>query len=478
MKVVFGLIVMVFIFWGIGGNSGQTSVLIAEVNGTRITDTQFQQVMRNAVRSKGGSIDEDERRALSQQVIDELVSQEVLLQEADRMDIQVSGEEIAWYVRKFPEFLGPDGKFSSKMYQRGLKRMGFTEGRFEEQIRRQLTLGRLDDIVRSGVHLTDAEVRRAFTEQRASMDLSWVAIPDAAFLSKVQVDDTTVDAWLSTNEADVRATYEQDFERLYHRPRKATLATITLRSDLDQGQVSDEELRARMDTIQAELDAGADFAATARRWSEDISAINGGALGTRAEPDLDPAIARAVFQTEAGQRTQIVETGFGLQILNVQEIIPEESTAFEEVKHDIARDLLRKRDVGVVAGEFAERLLAAWKESGAPPEAMIAEAGLDLRDSPDVTPGRPLLLGAPESPGLSSALRAVQQEGVIDSVFPTDEGRILAAVTRYTSPDPAELELDGPTLQAQLTAFDQMSFQSAWKDDLVKRSKVVQHWIP
>jgi hypothetical protein len=47
MKAVFAAIMLVFVFWGVGGAGGPTNQTIADVNGDRITDTQFQQVMRN-----------------------------------------------------------------------------------------------------------------------------------------------------------------------------------------------------------------------------------------------------------------------------------------------------------------------------------------------------------------------------------------------------------------------------------------------
>ena len=78
MKAVFAAIVLVFVFWGVGGAGGPTNQVIAEVNGKRITDTQFQRLMRNISRSQGEAKNDEEQAQLAQQAVMELIELEVL----------------------------------------------------------------------------------------------------------------------------------------------------------------------------------------------------------------------------------------------------------------------------------------------------------------------------------------------------------------------------------------------------------------
>ena len=123
MKAVFGAIVLVFVFWGVGGAGGPTNQVIAEVNGKRITDTQFQRLMRNISRSQGEAKNDEEQAQLAQQAVMELIELEVLGQAAARNGVEVSPDEIARYVLQIEGFRDSDGKFSDTLYEKNLKRL-------------------------------------------------------------------------------------------------------------------------------------------------------------------------------------------------------------------------------------------------------------------------------------------------------------------------------------------------------------------
>ena len=473
MRIVFGAIVLVFVFWGVGA-TGPQSIPIATVNGTRITDTQFQRIMRQVDRS--GSMDEADRKRISQQVIDDLIQSEALLQEADRLGIEVSDEEIARQVLQIDDFKDGKGKFSQELYEKGLKRFGMTQGGYESQLREFLTLEKLDRMAGGGVQVHDGLLERQFRIDQTRLDLSWVRIPDAALLNQVPIDDATLDAFVATNADQIRVRYDKDYDRLYNEPAKATLATILLRGVMDQGSVEDTELRSRMEAIRAEAVAGADFGELATRYSEDLTAVNGGAQGTMSEPQLDLAIANAVFATEAGGVTAIVETARGLQILQVQERIEATITPMEDVQRDIARTLIQEDQVSEVAAAYAEKVLSAWKDSGSPPAELLGEAGLVVETSLAVSPTRPQLSAS--SPALLGALSSVTAEGVLDAVYPTDDGRVVAAVTSFQEPDMDLFAIEKESLRSRVLAMERQSFIDHWKGDVVARSVVEQLWTP
>ena len=101
MKLVFGIIVLVFVFWGIGA-TGPTNTEVATVNGSRITDTELHQRMRSI--PTGGAQDDDQLRVLQQEVIQQLIREEVLNQEAERLGLEVSPTEIALYLWQYSEY--------------------------------------------------------------------------------------------------------------------------------------------------------------------------------------------------------------------------------------------------------------------------------------------------------------------------------------------------------------------------------------
>jgi peptidyl-prolyl cis-trans isomerase D len=475
MKLVFGAIIIVFVFWGIGGQSQLQ--LVAEVNGARITDTELTRLIRNVTR--GETVDDDRRRELEKAAIDALIARELMLQEAKRAGLEVSDDEVALQVVKNPAFLDDEGEFSRRLYEAELQRQGLTRSRYEERERENLLVGKLQSIAASGLSISDAEVKASFAAQTTRLSVRWALIPDGALVDDVPVDAAAIAQLLSTDEPRVKERYEAEQATRWSKPRRAALSLILLRTDLtDAAAVPVDELRARLEAVAAEARGGADFGELARRWSEDASAVNGGDQGRMAEGQLDPALAAAVFAAGAGQITGVVETARGLAIAQVREVLDAEATPYEQARDEIARELIAKEGVGPVADAWAARVLADWQAGGAPPAALLAEQSILVTDAGPFPPSAPRLVGAGPSPELESALRDVRAPGLLPKVYPTATGRVIVEVTDYAGADDAFFEQVKGAVRMQLLQARQQAFLDAWEADLRGRAKVVQHYQP
>ncbi len=97
---------------------------------------------------------------------------------------------------------------------------------------------------------------------------------------------------------------------------------------------------AKINRAKNEISAGKDFAAAAKKYSEDkISTENGGFL-----PDFitrgslqDEKLERAAFNLNKGEVSEIIETAVGYELLKVEEINDEGEIAFEEMTENIKR---------------------------------------------------------------------------------------------------------------------------------------------
>jgi peptidyl-prolyl cis-trans isomerase SurA len=76
-----------------------------------------------------------------------------------------------------------------------------------------------------------------------------------------------------------------------------------------------EQARARIEEALRKLEAGADFAALAREYSEDASAVRGGDLGVVAPGQMVPAFEEAAFALTPGAHSGIVETPYGYHLV-------------------------------------------------------------------------------------------------------------------------------------------------------------------
>jgi hypothetical protein len=90
---------------------------------------------------------------------------------------------------------------------------------------------------------------------------------------------------------------------------------------LEQKVVSvlDQNAHNRANAALAELKGGADFAAVAAKYSDDAgSKGNGGEFGFMVDPanrDISPITSDALFKLKTGQVSDVVNTGYSLQIL-------------------------------------------------------------------------------------------------------------------------------------------------------------------
>lgn len=473
-RIIIGVVAIVFIFWGAGTggrNSRETGVL-ATVGGEQITNTELYREMR--LRNKGTQgTSEDDARRIQAEVLEAMIEEEMLVQEAASLGLVVSSEEVSRVI-VYEKGFEQDGKHSRELYLRLIKSMGLTEEKHREMIRRALLIQKLQDVVLAGAHVSDAEIARAYELQNTTADLRWVRVPETAMLDDIAVPDAEIDAFLANNELKVKERYDADFERVYKVPRKAAFSAILLRSDV-QG-TDPAALRAKMEELRAQaLNADeAAFAELARRYSEDLTAVNGGDMGLSPEPLMDPPLAAAIFAAGSGKVTEIAETGRGLWIARVRTAEGAKELAFDDVKRDIARTLVAQQSVGKLTQEYAEKVLAAWKASGEAPMDLLGAQGLAAEDTGPQPLGSLSVPGVAQDAGVQQAVAQQKAVGVLPSVYPAPGGWVVAAVTSWTPADPSKLGEQKDMLKLTVLARSRAAYLEAWREDLKKRVSITR----
>jgi len=484
MKVFFVIVVITFVFWGVDrkiGKAPHSNTLVQIGSGDRITDMDYQRRMRDVTSRMQVAPDEDQLKQLGARILQQMIEEKVTLKEARRLGIEVSDDELARYILQYDAFKDEGGKFSAKLYEKQLKRMGMTKGRFEEKAREAMMLEKLRRTAVIGAQVLEPEVKRKYQESETQLELQIVRIPDDLVLGKVPVDEPAIDAYLSASEAEVKTQYDADFNRLYNIPKKATYRTIVLRSDLPSAEGAEETgitpaLRQRADAIAKEA-ATKDFGDLARRYSEDLSAGAGGLLGKVTEPEMDPALATVVFATAPGSVSSVVETGRGLEIVKVESLEDARSIPFEEVKREIARDMIARKEVSRVAGELAEKILGEWKTTGEPPKALLDENHLMVTSTGPMSPADPSPI-LESSPDVVTAAMAAAKTGVLDGVYPTPNGRVLAAVSSFQAPPADGYAAKSDDLRHEMLYQSRMAFLESYTKDLVAHAHVNQKYQP
>ncbi len=471
-RLVFGAIVLVFVFWGVGAN-GPTSETYAVVNGDRITDSAFRRAYQNY--TAGQALDDDEAREVSGRVLDMLIAEQVMLQEARSVGLTVSDEEVYSQLAAEDAFRGPDGKFSSELYERSIKRIGMTKGAFEESIRDGILRSKLERVLRASVQVSEDELQRRYVDSATQVGVSWIRIADEAVLEAVPVPEDAVATYLSTRQEAIKAEYDREFNTRWSEPKAAHISRIVLKTRLPSGQPIDEAaVREQLKAVLAQVRGGADFGELAKRWSDDpATVLRGGDVGLQTAVQMGPVVSEAVFATPAGAVTEVLDTARGLEIVLVHEINDAKVTPIEDARDTIARELVARDGVDAFADSIAEEIRVAWAAGGAPPADVLTRHGLTLSAPPPTSKAEPKLLGASDSASFVKAVKAATGTGVLPAVYQAEGARLVASVDTYMQADMATWELQKDMFLGMYSRARTQEFIQRWREDAVARAAVV-----
>lgn len=186
VTIIIGFIAFVFVFFGFyspgssgfGGSGGSAAV----VNGEPITLRDFSRGYEQRVQfyqsiMKGkADVAMLAKLGLKKQVLDDLVRQKAMLQEARKLGFIVADEEVALRIKQMPYFQ-KDGKFDKKTYEQVLTANSQSPGRFEEMMRDDMIMARFQEFMRERMKVSDDELRQEFTDNADKRQVDFVLIP-------------------------------------------------------------------------------------------------------------------------------------------------------------------------------------------------------------------------------------------------------------------------------------------------------------
>ncbi len=406
IQLAMGLIVLVFVFWGVGTMQADRMEIAARVNDEIITRRQFDRAYQNLTNLYRGMSPDSALpdQFLRSQAITQLVTTELLLQEADRLGLTVDESELREAIAAMPNFQS-NGAFDRDAYIEVLRQNGLKPADFEELQRRQMLAMKVQTLIASGVHVSPQEVAERFRYDNERVNLRFVRLPASRFVPEVTFTDEELTAFYTGNQERYRAPERVRAQLVEFRPLDFTGAVtpsdeeIATYYEANQAQFSSpEEIEARHILFRVAADAsdadkaaareqaeavlaqakeeGADFAALAREHSQDATAANGGELGRFGRGVMVPPFEAAAFALEAGEISDIVETPFGLHIVKVDRKFPARNEPLEAVRDQIV-ETLKLQQARKVA---LDRVETAHEEvlDGTPLEKVAADYRLRL----------------------------------------------------------------------------------------------------
>ena len=352
------------------GNALTGADVVAEVGNHPITMTDVEQQLNRVARN--GQIPKGLLPLYTQQVLDQLIFDQSLELEAERLGIRVTDEEHADLLRKLvptayagDTFIGMD-RYTTEVQTRF--QMGVPE--FETAVKKELLQQKFQELVTDGITVNDEEVRAEYRRQNEKTKIDYVAIKPDDLQSKVEVPDADLSAYFEKNKARYvvpehrtvdyamldfaqlrqHAQVSDDEEKVYYQSH-IDRYKIEDRAHVDHilfktvGKTDSEvaEIKKKAEDILNKAKHGAKFADLAKQYSEDTTKDNGGDLGWIVRGQTVPEFEAAAFSLPKGAISDLVKTQYGFHIIEVVDRQQARTQTFDEVKPAIVTQLQQER---------------------------------------------------------------------------------------------------------------------------------------
>ena len=398
------LIAIVFAFSGIGSLSisGSASETAVKVNGERVTELQVQQALnseKQRILSENEGLDaallEDD--LLRPQVVEQIVGRKLLSQEASSGGMAISSRTTGKLLLDTPTFQ-TDGRFDQELYLYRVRNLGYTSASFLEMIEENLLIEQfVRGFVASGFTTSnELEILASVFEQQR--DYYYLTVPLQPVKDAVSVTDQQVAAYFEDNKAKYQAEEQVVVDYIELSPAQFDGADA----------IGEEQVKARFDEqaqsmesavslqaahillsepdaallaeVQSKLDAGDDFAALAKEYSQDVgSADFGGDLGFTSGDTFPESFEAALATLEVGQVSAPVETDSGthlIKLVDKQETVIDFSTERARIEQELVAEL---------RNEWLAEKLANLKEFSFNAES-LSEVAEDLGLTAQISP--------------------------------------------------------------------------------------------
>lgn len=393
IKIAFGLIILVFIFWGIGSNTSNSGI-VAKVNGEPITINEFQQAynqMANEIKSVIPDLTEEQLKSfqLENRVLQNVIIRKLFLSEAKRLGLDVSAKELRDTLMAIPFFHDESGKFSAELYEQRLKAFGQSSAVFENNLRLDLLPQKFQEVVTAGVFGDKSIAQKMFAFQGERRSMDYVLFPFEA--DKQNVSDAeakavyeerkelfTVPAQVSLEfinftpalMADENAVtieeikaYYDDNQAKFSEEEQVKARHILLMAEPDAPKSETDKVLSRLQDIAGQIKTAEDFAKMAQQYGQDGTKNSGGDLGWFGKSQMVQEFADVAFALPENTLSEPVRTQFGYHLIWVDDKKEGRQIPFEEVKDRIRHDIAVER-VNANLAQTVDNAIAAIMANG------------------------------------------------------------------------------------------------------------------
>ncbi len=349
---------------------------------------------------------------IPEQTLQEMIQTTIILREAEKLNIDVSQEELRNQIIKLP-VLQRDGKFVGQAaYLRWLAaiRMDVTE--FENQFKKQVIGEKLQELVTAPLVIDNDTLLDKYKREKDQADLDYITFLIDRVKDDVPPTDDELTSYYEKNKEDfkslekraayviafkfadykkeVNITPQEIFESFKMKRGEFRIPgkTKVSRMFLKYGENDKDEVLKKAQELQKELTKD-NFAEKAKLYSQDDKAKEGGDYGYGDWQSFSKYEKTMIDGMEQGQVSSPIETQQGgFSIVHVSEKIAERQQNFNDVK-DRIRDTIEQ---GRLRQLVTEKLQRIYDKLGKTEniKAKAGEIGVEAIETEFLTNGRPI----------------------------------------------------------------------------------------
>jgi peptidyl-prolyl cis-trans isomerase D len=447
---------------------------IARVDGREVSIQEVNKLARNMMQQR--RIPEQFKNYVLPQAVEAVVLQRVYLREGERLGLRATDDDLRYEMQHgaLSRMLYPDGSFIGSDQYRDLVAAQFNLSvpEFEQALRDDLTMRKLRTVIGAGVFVSDPEVHEEFLRQRTRVKFDYAVLTTAELEKSVKVEDSELRAFYEKNQQEFANTIPEqrklryvvvDPARLPHpakplgseldgyyrqhaaefrTPESAKVSHILIKLPLagPDGNVDAKQAaaaRAKADEVLKQLRGGGDFAALAKKYSDDTATAKiGGSVGTLVQGSGSaPDIEKVAFSIPKGKVSDVIPTSYGYEIIRVDERIPAHQRTLEEVKAEI-QPLVEAAKNQTEAEKLARAVENSARTGSL--EKAAADNGLTVQESGFIS-RNDSLPGIGPSPQFAEAVFAMKPNAAPASVA-LARGSAVVQVTEVKQPSTPPFE--------------------------------------
>jgi peptidyl-prolyl cis-trans isomerase SurA len=211
---------------------------------------------------------EEEIMETEKRIVDQLIDEKLVAQEADRLGIEVTPKELTMAIKDVKE----QNRLTDAQFEKALAEDGMTLEDYKRELTNQM----------KKMRLMDQEIR-----------------------AKVQVSKKEVDEYYEKHKSEFNAPPEVRLQQIL-----LLVSPEALDSEIDQVRKKAEQVRER-------VSQGENFTEMVKLYSQDVTAAAGGDMGIFLKGELFPSLDEVAFSLEVGEVSGVIQSPTGFHILKL-----------------------------------------------------------------------------------------------------------------------------------------------------------------